>query len=109
MPQTSLAVYDFAAKSILSKYANFAATTAGTQIKSSAGYFLGWNINVAGTGGANIFTLYDGTSTAGPVIGVFSTVATTAPLAPNAIAFKTGLFIVLTGTSTSGNITVRYA
>jgi len=108
MPQTALAVNDFAAKSVLAKYSNLTATTAGTQIKTGAGYFLGWNINIAGTGGANIFTLY-GTSTGGTVIGVFSTAATTVPLRPNAITFKTGLFVVLTGTSTSGNVTIVYA
>lgn len=109
MPQQPLAVIDFAAKSDTSQYANFAATTAGTQIKTGAGYFLGWTINTAGTGGANLFTLYDGTSTSGTVIGIFSTAATTTQPRPNAIAFSTGLFVVLTGTSTSGNITIFYA
>jgi len=109
MPQQALTVFDFAAKSVPAKYANFAVTTAGTQIKTGAGSFLGWSINVAGTGGANLFTLYDGTSTSGAVIGIFSTVATTVPLRPNGVAFKTGLFVVLTGTSTSGNATIVYA
>jgi len=109
MPQTSLAVFNYAAKSVPGKYSNFAATTAGTQIKTGTGLFLGWSINTAGTGGANLFTLYDGTSTAGSVIGIFSTAATTIPLKPNAVAFKTGLFLVLTGTSTSGNVTIAYA
>ncbi|SRR6266576_3380099 len=108
MPQTALAVINYAAKFIPAKYSNFAATTAGSQIKTGAGLFLGWNINIAGTGGANIFTLYDGTSTGGAVLGIFSTAATTAPLRPSPITFKTGLFIVLTGTTTSGNITVVY-
>lgn len=108
MSQGALAVTNYAAKFIPSKYSNFAATTAGSQIKTGAGLFLGWEINIAGTGGANIFTLYDGTSTGGAVIGIFNTAATTAPLRPTPVAFKTGLFIVLTGTSTSGNITVVY-
>jgi len=109
MPQQALAVLNFAARFITSKYSNLTATTAGTQIKTGAGSFLGWNINVAGTGGVNLFTLYDGTSTSGAVIGIFGTTATTIPLRPNAIAFKTGLFVVLTGTSTSGNVTILYA
>jgi hypothetical protein len=108
MPQTALAVNDFAPKSITAKYANFTATTAGTQIKTGAGSFLGLNVNVAGTGGANVFTLYDGISTAGPVIGAFSTTALE-QLRPNALTFTTGLFAVLTGTTLSGNITVFYA
>jgi len=108
MPQTALAVNDFAPKSITAKYANFAATTAGTQIKTGSGSFLGININVVGTGGNNVFTLYDGTSTSGPVIGAFSTTALN-QLRPNGLAFTTGLFAVLTATTNSGNVTVFYA
>jgi hypothetical protein len=108
MPQTSLAVNDFAAHFLTAKYASFSANTAGTQIKNGSGTLIGWNINTAGTGGANVLTLYDGTSTSGVVIGIFST-ASAVQLRPNPVSFSTGLFAVLTGTTTSGNITVLYA
>jgi len=106
MPQTAVAVTDFAAKFLTTKYANFTANTAGTQIKLGQGTFFAVYVNVAGTVASSI-TLYDGTSTAGPVIGVFSTLATI-QLRPNPVTFKTGLFAVIVGT-TSGNITVDYA
>lgn len=106
MVQGPIGIKDAAPEDASGNFLNFAANTAGTQVKASAGTFLGLNINTAGTGGANVITLYDGTSTAGPVIGIFSTVATTLQR-PNPIAFKTGLFIVFTG-SVSGNITVLY-
>jgi hypothetical protein len=106
MPQTAIATTDFAAHFLTSKYANFAANTAGTQIKTGQGTFFAVYVNTAGTVASSI-TLYDGTSTAGPVIGVFSTLATV-QLRPNQITFKTGLFAVVVGT-TSGNLTVFYA
>jgi hypothetical protein len=105
MPQTALSVNDFSARFLTSKYANFTALTAGTQIKLGQGTFFGVYVNTAGTVASSI-TLYDGTSTAGPVIGIFNTLAT-AQIRGNTIAFKNGLFAVVAGT-TSGNITVFY-
>jgi len=89
-------------------FKNFNANTAGTQVKTGAGTLLGLNVNTAGTGGANVMTLYDGTSSAGPIIGVFPTTPAQVVNLNNSIAFNTGLFVSLTGTTTSGNITVVY-
>jgi hypothetical protein len=105
MPQGPLAIKDFAPGDVAGLFQNFAANTAGTQIKSSAGTLLGVTVNAAGTGAA-VLTLYDGTSTAGPIIGAFSTLAVIA-LDLQPVSFVTGLFAVVAGT-TSGNVTVVY-
>jgi hypothetical protein len=105
MPQGPLPVLDSAPGDVAGSYLNFAANTAGTQIKTGMGTLLGVTVNTAGTGAA-ILTLYDGTSTAGPVIGAFSTLAVIA-LDLQPVKFVTGLFAVVAGT-TSGNITVVY-
>lgn len=107
MVQGPIGIKDFSPEDVAGNFVNFAATTAGTQVKTGAGVLLGLNVNTAGTGGANIITLYDGTSTAGPVLGVWPTTPV-AVFDVNPIAFVTGLFVALTGTTTSGNITVVY-
>jgi hypothetical protein len=105
MPQGPIPFKDVAPGDSPGSFQNFAANTAGTQIKTGPGTFLGLNVNTVGTGAASI-TLYDGTSTAGPIIGIFSTLAVSM-LNSNPITFVTGLFAVVAGT-TSGNITVIY-
>jgi hypothetical protein len=105
MVQGPIGIKDAAPEDIAGKYFNIAANTAGVQVKGAAGVFLGVNVNTAGTGAATI-TLYDGTSTAGPVIGIFSTLAVSV-IDANPIAFTTGLFAAVAGT-TSGNVTVVY-
>jgi hypothetical protein len=53
-------------------------------------------------------TIYDGTSTGGAVVGVYSTLAQGGPVGPaNGIAFLTGLYIVAAG-GTAADITVLY-
>jgi hypothetical protein len=108
MVQGPIGIRDQSPEDVAGKFLNFAANTAGTQVKTGAGFLLGLNVNTAGTGGANVFTLYDGTSTAGPIIGVFPTTPVSV-VDVNPVAFTTGLFAVLTGTTTSGNITVIYS
>jgi len=107
MVQGPIGIKNTVPEDVAGNFANFAANTAGTQVKATAGTLLGLNINTAGTGGANVITLYDGTSTAGPIIGVFATTPA-GVFDINPIAFVTGLFVALTGTTTSGNITVVY-
>jgi len=107
MVQGPIGIKDTSPEDVAGNFANFNANTAGTQVKTGAGQFLGLNVNTAGTGGANVITLYDGTSTSGAVIGIFPTTPV-AVFDTNPIAFTTGLFVVLTGTTTSGNITVIY-
>jgi len=107
MVQGPIGIKDASPEDVSGSFLNFAANTAGTQVKTGAGTFLGINVNTAGTGGVNVITLYDGTSTAGAVIGIFPTTPV-AVFDANPIAFTTGLFVALTGTTTSGNITVVY-
>jgi hypothetical protein len=107
MVQGPIGIKNTAPEEIAGNYFNLAANTAGVQVKATSGVLLGVNVNTAGTGGVNVITLYDGTSTAGPVLGIFATT----PIGVvdiNPISFTTGLFAVLTGTTTSGNITVVY-
>jgi hypothetical protein len=107
MVQGPIGIKNAAPEAVAGSFFNFAATTAGTQVKTGDGTFLGLNVNTAGTGGANVITLYDGTSTAGAVIAIFPTTPV-ATFDVNPISFTTGLFVALTGTTTSGNITVVY-
>jgi hypothetical protein len=107
MVQGPLAIKDFAAGVASGSAFNIAANTAGVQIKTGSGTFLGININTVGTGGANVITLYDGLSTAGAILGIFPT-TTLGSIVLQEMNFVVGLFAVLTGTTTSGNITVVY-
>jgi hypothetical protein len=107
MVQGPIGIKDSSPNEVAGNYFNVAANTAGTQVKSAPGVLLGLNVNTAGTGGANVMTLYDGTSTAGPILGVFATTPV-GVFNINPIAFITGLFVALTGTTTSGNITIVY-
>jgi hypothetical protein len=93
-----------AANPTSSQSANFAALTAGTQIKTGPGVLVSINTNTAGTGAASI-TLFDGISAAGKKLGTFSTLAQGQALVN--FAFTIGLFAVVTGT-TSGDITVGF-
>lgn len=89
---------------------NFAAVTAGTLIKNGAGVLASINLNAVGTVASSI-TLYDGTDTTGKKLGTWSTLAGSVLAAvgqvPVNLAFSTGLFAVVAGT-TSGDITVGY-
>lgn len=107
MPQGPLLTKDTSSASSSGSYYNLAAVTAGAQIKTGVGTLLGINVNVAGTGGANVITLYDGTSTSGTPLGVWPTTPISV-IKINPINFTVGLFVVLTGTTLSGNITVVY-
>ena len=107
MVQGPIGIKDASTEDVAGNFVNFNANTAGTQIKTGAGTLLGINVNTAGTGGANVFTLYDGTSTAGAVLGIWPTTPVNV-FDVNPMTFTTGLFAALTGTTTSGNITVVY-
>jgi len=69
MVQGPLGIKDSAPEDVAGSFFNFNANTAGTQVKTGVGTLLGLNVNTAGTGGANVITLYDGTSTSGAVLG----------------------------------------
>ena len=89
-----------------SSYYHTAANTAGHQVKASPGVFYGLSVNTAGL--TSSVTIYDGTSTGGAVVGVYSTLAQGGPVVPaNGIAFLTGLYIVAAG-GTAADITVLY-
>jgi hypothetical protein len=83
---------------------NIAAITAGQQIKTGPGVFVGVNVNTVGTGAA-LITLYDGISTAGKKLGTFSALAVDQILAN--LSFTVGLFAVTAGT-TAADVTVDY-
>lgn len=87
-------------------FANLTAITAGTQLKTGAGVLHSVIVNDDGTGSATI-VLYDGTSTAGTKIATLGT-ATSQFTAFYGVAFNTGLFVVVTGT-TPGDLTVTYS
>ncbi len=82
---------------------NYAANTAGNQIKTGVGVLKAVNVNTAGLTSAIV--LYDGTSTAGVKLGTFSTLALGYAL--RNIAFSVGLFAVVTG-GTPADVTVEY-
>lgn len=107
MVQGAIGIRDFAAGLVAGTPFNLAATTAGTLIKTGPGVLLGLNINSVGTGGANVLTLYDGLSTAGTILGVWPT-TTVGAINLQEMNFVTGLFVVLTATTLSGNHTVVY-
>jgi hypothetical protein len=70
MPQQPTLIKNIVPANTAGNYANFNANTAGTQVKTGVGTLLGINVNTAGTGGNNVMMLYDGTSTAGAVLGI---------------------------------------
>jgi hypothetical protein len=80
---------------------NYAANSAGAQVKTGAGVVLGLSVNTPGL--TSSLVLYDGTSTAGTKLGTFSTLAQVS-LTLN-IAFTTGLFAVLAG-GTPADVTI---
>lgn len=82
-------------------YAHFNAVTTGTLIKSGVGVLHSVNIGDAGSG--MVVTIYDGTSTAGQVIGVLKT----AGAFIYDVQFTTGLYIVISA-ATMGDVTVVY-
>ena len=86
-------------------YAPYVATTAGTSVKSSRGilHSITFNKPVA----TGVVTLYDGTSTAGTVIGTITVPASPQPVTLTYdITFSTGLFIVIA--TAAQYITISY-
>ena len=85
---------------------NTNANTAGYQVKTGAGVFLGLSTNTVGL--TSSVTLYDGTSTAGAKIGTYATLVQGGPMVPSmGITFATGLFMVAAG-GTPADVTVSY-
>lgn len=82
-------------------YAHFGVTTTGTLVKSGAGTLHAVNIGDAGS--AMVATLYDGTSTAGTIIGVFKVAGSY----QFDVAFNTGLYVVISAT-TMGDVSIAY-
>lgn len=82
-------------------FAHFNAATTGTQIKTGAGVL--HSVNIGDAGSAMEVTLYDGTATTDPVIGVYK-VAGSFTLD---VAFTKGLLITISAT-TVGDVTVCY-
>lgn len=83
-------------------YYHTAATTTGYQVKAGLGTLQRLNINSAWTTG--VLTAYDGTSTGGALIGVYTMDAQ--GNVDIGAQFLTGLFIVITGTP--GDSTIIY-
>jgi hypothetical protein len=81
---------------------NIAGANAGVQIKTGPGTLSSVAINT-GVAGATV-ELFDGTSTAGKPLGIYSAAAQTGAL-PQNIAFTTGLFAV---TSAATNVTIGF-
>lgn len=102
MPQSPIATTSYPA-AYASK--NYAANTAGDQIKTGAGVLRGLNVNTVGL--TSSVTFYDGTSTSGRLLGKFSTLALTNPPLSLNLAFTVGLFAVVAG-GTPADITVSY-
>jgi len=100
-PAGAIPVYTAAAL-----FLNVTAVTAGTQVKTGSGVLHSVIINTAGSGAATI-TLYDGTNASGTKIATLNT-SVSPFVATYGAAFTTGLFIVVTGT-TSGDITITYS
>lgn len=82
-------------------FQHFSATTAGTLVKSGPGMLHAVNIGDAGSGMA--VSVYDGTSTAGTLIGVFKQAGSF----QFDVAFNTGLFVVISAT-TMGDVCISY-
>lgn len=82
-------------------------TATNTQVKTGAGTFLGLSVNTPEAGATA--TIYNGTSSAGTLLGVFSLAAQTSLTMPGGgYPFTVGLFVVTAG-GTPANITVAYA
>lgn len=86
-------------------FLNVTALTAGTLLKSGQGTFCALMINTKG-GTGNVFTIYDGISTAGIKIATIDTTSSLTYLPYNA-AFVTGLFIT-DAVGTSADVTIMY-
>lgn len=82
-------------------YAHFDAATAGTLVKSGPGVL--HSVSIGDAGSAMVVRLHDGTSTAGPLIGVYK-VAGTWVLD---VKFNTGLYVTISAT-TMGDVTIAY-
>ena len=76
-------------------YKSQSGTTAGVQISANPGMLHSFVVNSATTGA--VVTLYDGTSTAGPVISTFTLGTVTNPQVATVydIVLTTGLFVVI--------------
>lgn len=86
-------------------FANIATSTS-TQVSANAGTFFGLAVNT-GQAGASV-TVYDGTSTAGTLIGIYTATAQGAIAVPgNGCVVRVGLFVVTAG-ATPANVTIFY-
>lgn len=94
MPQNATSVQIAKAVANGASFAHYNAATAGNQAKTGQGVLRAVLVNTAGAG--STITLYDGTSTAGAVIGAWSGAAVIYPTDIN-IQFTTGLFVVIAG------------
>ena len=82
-------------------------TSTSTAVKSTSGTLYGLTINT-GQAGASI-TVYDGTTAAGAVIGIYSATAQGAVTMPGpGAAIVTGIYVVTAG-ATPADVTVFYA
>jgi hypothetical protein len=81
---------------------HLSANTAGTAVTAGPGVLHSVVVNTAGA--TDTTTLYDGTSTAGTVLAVLSEVAGSYIYD---IAFETGLFVAIAGT-TAPDLTITY-
>lgn len=85
----------------LMSYAHFNAATAGTQIKAGSGVL--HSVSIGDPGSGMVVTLYDGTSTSDPVIGVFKQAGSYVL----DVAFEKGLLIAISA-ATPGDVCVSY-
>ena len=76
---------------------NIAAANAGVQIKTGPGVLASMNVNTIVAN--STITLFDGLSAAGKKLGAWNTGAGAPPQALVGLAFTTGLFAVVVGTS----------
>jgi len=104
MPQNGIPVVLARAISNGATPYHYNANTAGYQVKTGQGVVRSISINTAGA--TATLTLYDGTSTAGAVLGVWS-VNTQYNATDLNIQFTTGLFMVAAGT-TAPDATILY-
>ena len=84
------------------------AVTAGTQVVTGSGVLL--HVELLGGTTANAVTIYDGTSTSGTKIANVQNVSagvTSVKDIAQGIVFNTGLYVVVSGAGSTGNVVFR--